>query len=130
MQPVIIKQITEEEIHQQRELINCLEAAILIENLTILSDLLDPRGIYFEKMSRDQAIIYLIKKFNKVKRNQGRVNIDINHGFSFDHFPNQYELEFRFSIGSSKCSLCPHETFSLFARNLGKTFRWQRDLQN
>ena len=98
MQQVIIKQITEEEIYLQREIKHRLEAAILTENMTILSELLDPRGVFFGKFSRGQAMVYLIKKFDRVKRKPGRDNMNINHGFSFDHLPKQDVIEFRFSV--------------------------------
>jgi hypothetical protein len=101
MQQVIIKQITEEEIYLQREIKHRLEAAILSENMTILSELLHPRGVFFGKFSRGQAMIYLIKKFDKVKRKPGRDNMNINHGFSFDHLPKQDVIEFRFSVWGS-----------------------------
>ena len=98
MQQVIIKQITEEEIYLQLEIKNRLLAALLTENMTLLSELLDPRGVFFGKFSRGQAMIYLIKKFDKVKRKPGRDNMNINHGFSFDYLPKQDVIEFRFSV--------------------------------
>ena len=101
MQQVIIKQITDEEIYLQREIKHRLEAAILTENMTILSELLHPRGVFFGKFSRGQAMVYLIKKFDKLKRKPGRDNMNINHGFSFDHFPKQDVIEFRFSVWGS-----------------------------
>jgi hypothetical protein len=101
MQQVIIKQITEEEIYLQREIKHRLEDAILTENMTILSELLDPRGVFFGKFTRGQAMVYLIKKFDKVKRKMGRDNMNINHGFSFDHLPKQDVIEFRFSVWGS-----------------------------
>jgi hypothetical protein len=101
MQQIIIKQITEEEIYLQREIKHRLESAILTENITILSELLNPRGVYFGRFSRGQAMIYLIKKFDKAKRKLGRDNMNINHGFSFDHLPKQDVIEFRFSIFGS-----------------------------
>lgn len=98
MHPVIIKQISEEEIYRQRELTHRLVASFLTENMTHLSELLDPRGIFFGKFSRGQVMIYLIKKFDKMKRKPGRDNMNINHGFSFDHLPKQGVIEFRFSV--------------------------------
>lgn len=101
MQQVIIKQITDEEIYLQREIKHRLEAAILTENMIALTALLDPKGIFFGKLFRLQAIIYLIKKFDKMKRKEGCENMNINYGFSFDHLPKQDVIEFRFSVFGS-----------------------------
>jgi len=101
MNQVVIKQVTEEEIIQQVELKQQLIAAILSENIAKMTELLDPKGCFFGKFKRGQAMVYLIKKFNKVKNLPDRENMNISQGFSFDHHPKQDVIEFRFSVFGS-----------------------------
>ena len=101
MNQVVIKQITEEEIIQQVELKHQLIAAILSENISKMTELLDPKGCFFGKLNRGQAMVYLIKKFNMVKNLPDRENMNISQGFSFDHQPKQDVIEFRFSVFGS-----------------------------
>ncbi len=101
MNQVVIKQVTEEEIIQQEELKQQFISAVLSENIAKITHLLDPRGCFFGKFNRGQAMVYLIKKFDKVKNIPDRENMNISEGYSFDHKPKQDVIEFRFSVFGS-----------------------------
>jgi hypothetical protein len=101
MNQVVIKQVTDEEIIQQEELKQQFISAILSENIAKITQLLDPRGCFFGKFNRGQAMVYLIKKFDKVKNIPDRENMNISQGYSFDHQPKQDVIEFRFSVYGS-----------------------------
>jgi len=61
-----------------------------------MEDLLHEKGIFFNRMNKIKVLAYLHKCFNQVSSIEKGFHIEIIEGYSFDYFPCEPVLEFRY----------------------------------
>jgi hypothetical protein len=92
-----LSKISLEEKKKNNKVLKEFQFAFIMKNVFEIEELLDERGIFFNKLNKTNAIAYFYKLLvSDPKKSKKILWTEIKRGYSLDNFPGQHVLEIRF----------------------------------
>jgi hypothetical protein len=89
--------ITLEEKKKNIKVLKEFKIAFLMKNVFEIEELLDEKGLFFNKLEKIDALAYFYKLLvSDPKKTNTILRTEIKQGYSLDNFPGQHVLEIRF----------------------------------
>jgi hypothetical protein len=96
MNQVALKKISEREKKVNTQVLEQFKRAFLNKDMEEMEDLFHEKGVFFNRKNKHKVLAYLHKCFKQVSSIEKGFHIEILEGYSFDYFPCEPVLEFRY----------------------------------
>jgi len=91
-----ISKISLEEKRKNEKILYQFQLSFLSGSFSSLEDILDDKGIYFQRMNKSCAIAYLFGLLHTDDNQKKFLWVEVKYGYSYDQIPGEHVIEIRY----------------------------------